>query len=134
MLSSLGARADQSCNPTLRGCRKLLGGPAGLRPVARGLIAAACALCCGGAVAGPGDALHPFASLGYSYDDNLFRLGDGNPGYDNTRGDRSTQLQAGLLFDKTYGRQNISLQAKVSRVSFSHFTALDYNGKDMLAD
>jgi exopolysaccharide biosynthesis operon protein EpsL len=91
-------------------------------------------LCSGSAVAGTGDALHPFASIGYSYDDNLFRLGDGNPGYDNTRGDRSMQAQAGLLFDKSYGRQNISLQAKVSRVSFDHFAALDYNGKDMLAD
>ncbi|MYM32521.1 hypothetical protein GTP58_29730 [Duganella sp. CY15W] len=90
--------------------------------------------CAGAAQAAADDGFSPYASLGYNYDDNLFRLGDGQPGYDNTRGDYSTSLQAGGLFSKTYGRQDIALQAKVSRVSFRHFSQLDYNGKDMLAD
>ncbi|MYN47366.1 hypothetical protein GTP23_20185 [Pseudoduganella sp. FT93W] len=85
------------------------------------------------AAAGTYDGLHPYASLATSYDDNLFRLADSNPGYDNQRGDYSTQLQAGLLFSQIYGRQEINLQAKVSRVNFRHFSALNYNGRDMLA-
>jgi exopolysaccharide biosynthesis operon protein EpsL len=93
-----------------------------------------CALASAGAVAGPSDALHAFASLGYSHDNNLFRLPDDSPGYDNTRGDSSRSVDAGLLFNQTYGRQVISAQAKVSKVSFSHFTVLDYNGKDMSVD
>lgn len=84
----------------------------------------------GGVAHAEDDALRPFVALGYSYDDNLFRLADGNPGYDNTRGDHSRQVQAGLDFFHTYGRQGINLQAKVSKVTFEHFTQLDYNSKD----
>ena len=124
MLSFLDAAVDKSWKSAP---------PVSVRTAAA-LVAAACALPGGAALAGPYDALHPYASLAYSYDDNLFRLPDSSPGYDNQRDDRSTQLQAGLLFNKTYGRQEIALQAKVSRVTFSHFSALDYNGKDMLAD
>lgn len=87
----------------------------------------------GGAAHAEDDALRPFVALGYNYDDNLFRLADGNPGYDNTRGDHSRQAQAGLDFSHTYGRQGINLQAKVSRVTFQHFTQLDYNSKDFQA-
>lgn len=86
------------------------------------------------AYAGATDALHAYASVGVNYDDNLFRLGDGNPGYDNTRSDRYSTAEAGLTFNQIYGRQAIGLQAKISRVSFDHFSQLDYNGKDMLAD
>jgi exopolysaccharide biosynthesis operon protein EpsL len=87
----------------------------------------------GGAAHAADDALRPFVALGYTYDDNLFRVADNNPGYDHTRGDRSRQLQAGLDFSHTYGRQGVTLQAKVSKVSFDHFTQLDYNSKDLLA-
>lgn len=80
------------------------------------------------------DAFHPFASIGYTRDNNLFRLPDNHPGYDNRREDNLRTLEAGLLFDKTYGRQEFSVQAKTSNVSFDHFKALDYNGKDLAAE
>lgn len=92
------------------------------------------ALCAGAARADTIDSLHAFADVGYSHDNNLFRLPDASPGYDNTRGDSMRNLDAGLTFNQTYGRQVISAQAKVTRVNFDHFTSLNYNGKDMLAD
>jgi len=99
-------------------------------------VGAAVLLVCGWytAPAWADDSFHPFAALSYSYDDNLFRVPDDSPGYDNQRGDRSRMAQGGLLFNHTYGREVVNLQAKVSRVTFDHFTQLDYNGKDLLAD
>lgn len=79
------------------------------------------------------DTLHPFASLGYSYDDNLLRLPDEAPGFDGPRGDTIRQLQAGLAFERPVGRQVFSGQAKTSRVSFDHYQQLNYNGKDLSA-
>lgn len=87
-----------------------------------------------GAHAGAYDAIHAFADLGYSHDNNLFRLPDANPGYDNTRSDNMRTVDAGLSFNQTYGRQVLSATAKVTRVTFDHFTALNYNGKDVQAD
>ncbi len=79
------------------------------------------------------DTLHPFASLGYSYDDNLLRLPDATPGFNGPRADTTRQLQAGLSFERPVGRQLFSGQAKTSRVTFDHYRELDYNGKDMSA-
>jgi exopolysaccharide biosynthesis operon protein EpsL len=87
-------------------------------------------LCCGGASAALSDTVHPFASLTYSHDDNLLRLPDGGAERDGPRGDNMTQLQGGVLFERPLGRQILSGQAKVSRVSFAHYDSLDYNGKD----
>jgi len=128
MLSSLDAPFD--CRSKANLSPRLV-----LTPLARCALVIAVCGCAGAARAAVlDDGFSPYASVGYSYDDNLFRLGDDRPAYDNTRGDYSTSLQAGALFDKTYGRQDISLQAKVSRVSFRHFSQLDYNGKDMQGD
>jgi len=100
-----------------------------------GLISLAVgALCAGAARADTIDALHAFADVGYSHDNNLFRLPDASPGYDDTRGDNMRTVDAGLSFNQTYGRQVLTAQAKVTRVNFDHFTALNYNGKDMQAD
>jgi|GEM_PF-393055 len=74
--------------------------------------------------------IHPYASIGESYDDNLFRLSDNNPGYGGVRSDRFSQLQAGLLINEMLGRQTVKIQANASSVKFQHFTQLDYNGKD----
>ncbi len=84
------------------------------------------------AMAGPYDALHVYGSVGYFHDDNLFRLPDGVPGYDNQRSDAAFQTVLGLFFDKMYGRQKVFLQAKRSKVKFDHFKQLDYDGKDYL--
>ncbi|MDQ1831734.1 XrtB/PEP-CTERM-associated polysaccharide biosynthesis outer membrane protein EpsL [Massilia scottii] len=80
--------------------------------------------------AGPSDAFHVYGGLGYFYDDNLFRLEDQSPGYDNQRSDSARQSVAGVIVDKTYSRQRIQLQGKLSKVAYSHFRQLDYDGKD----
>ncbi|MFP5392632.1 MAG: XrtB/PEP-CTERM-associated polysaccharide biosynthesis outer membrane protein EpsL [Gammaproteobacteria bacterium] len=86
----------------------------------------------GTAMARPSDALHVYGSVGYFHDDNLFRLPDDAPGYDNQREDSGRQTVIGAFFDKTYGRQKVFLQLKRSKVKFEHFKQLDYNGKDYL--
>lgn len=83
-------------------------------------------------LAAPGDeGLDLMAGIGYFHDDNLFRLADEHPGFDNRRSDSARQAHAGLVFDKTYGRQKINAQAKLTKVEFEHFKQLDYNGKDV---
>jgi len=90
-------------------------------------------LCCAAAHAEISDTIHPFVAVGYTYDDNLLRLSDGDVGY-GQRSDRSTQTQAGILFDRPISQQRITGHAKVSRVTFDYFDQLDYNGKDFAAD
>jgi exopolysaccharide biosynthesis operon protein EpsL len=88
------------------------------------------ALCGAPALAAPSDALHAYAGLGYGHDDNLFRVPEGFPAFDGQLGDSWYQLDAGLLFDHTYSRQRLSGHAKLSKVKFSHFQQLDYDGHD----
>jgi exopolysaccharide biosynthesis operon protein EpsL len=76
--------------------------------------------------------IHPFVSLGYTYDDNLLRLPDSAPGFEQ-RSDRMTQALAGVQLDRLIGRQHLTATAKVSRVTFDYFDQLDYNGKDFSA-
>jgi exopolysaccharide biosynthesis operon protein EpsL len=92
------------------------------------------ALYAGGARADISDTIKPFVSVAYTYDDNLLRLPDEFPTVFGPRGDRATQTQAGVLFDRPIGRQRLTGAAKVSRVSFDHYNSLDYNGKDFNAD
>ncbi len=82
--------------------------------------------------AGPLGGLHPYAGVGAFYDDNLFRIPENQPAFDNRRGDWARYLIGGLLFDKAYGRQKIYLQGKVSTVKFDRFRQIDYHGKDFL--
>lgn len=102
-----------------------------LVPAAAALALALGAAVAGPAWAGPSDALHVYGGLGYFYDDNLFRLPDEAPGYDRQRSDSARQSVVGVLFDKTYSRQRIQFQGKLSKVAFSHFKQLDYDGKDI---
>ncbi|WP_229418603.1 XrtB/PEP-CTERM-associated polysaccharide biosynthesis outer membrane protein EpsL [Pseudoduganella flava] len=78
------------------------------------------------------DTIHPFVALGYTYDDNLLRLPDNYPV--EQRSDRARQAQAGIVVERDISRQRLTATAKVSRVSFDHYTQLDYNGKDFKAD
>jgi len=96
-------------------------------------IAFAAWLCCGAAQAQISDTIHPIVAVGYTYDDNLLRLSD-NFATGEQRSDRITSTQAGVLFDRQISRQRLSGRAKVSRVTFDHFSQLDYNGKDFAAD
>jgi exopolysaccharide biosynthesis operon protein EpsL len=71
--------------------------------------------------------------VGSSYDDNLLRLPDqGPPGVQ--RSDRATQVQGGFLLERPIGRQKLTGHAKLSRVTFDHYSQLDYNGKDFNLD
>lgn len=102
-------------------------------PTKTSLLLLATALAGAHAVAAPTDALHVYGGLGYGHDDNLLRVPDGLPGFDNQLGDSWYQADAGLLFDHTYSRQRISAQARLSKVKFDHFSQLDYDGKDVQA-
>jgi exopolysaccharide biosynthesis operon protein EpsL len=84
--------------------------------------------------AGPNDALHVYGGVAYGHDDNLLRIPDGQPAFDNTRGDSWWTREGGLIFDKMYSRQRITLVAKLSKTNFDHFKQLDYDGKDLQAN
>jgi exopolysaccharide biosynthesis operon protein EpsL len=88
------------------------------------------ALCAASVHAGPNDALQASVGVGYLYDDNLFRLADGQPAYDGTRADGARQGWLALLFDHSYGRQHLLGHARFTRVAYDHFTQLNYNGED----
>lgn len=97
------------------------------------LLACAAMLTSGGAMAALSDTIHPFVAIGYTYDDNLLRLPDDTPaGFQ--RSDRARQAQAGIIVERPIGRQRLTGTAKVSRVTFDHYTQLDYNGKDFDGD
>jgi exopolysaccharide biosynthesis operon protein EpsL len=101
-----------------------------LRPLAL-LVCCAVAIPAG---AGPSDALHVYGGVAYGHDDNLLRVPDGSPGFENQRADSWWTREAGLLFDKTYSRQRIAIVAKLNKTTFDHFKQLDYDGTDMRAD
>jgi exopolysaccharide biosynthesis operon protein EpsL len=84
--------------------------------------------------AGPNDALHVYGGVAYGHDDNLLRIPDNAPAFDNTRGDSWWTREGGLIFDKMYSRQRITLVAKLSKTNFDHFKQLDYDGKDLQAN
>lgn len=94
----------------------------------------AAALCAGPAAAAISDTVHPYLAVSRSYDDNLFRLGKDTPGFDGKRSDSSTLTQYGVVFDLPVSRQRLTGRLKKSKVKFDHFTELDYDGKDYLAD
>jgi hypothetical protein len=82
--------------------------------------------------AGPAESLTLFGGLEYVYDDNLFRLPDGQR-QDGQRSDTARRVLAGFHYDHHFRRQKLILQAKLTQVSFAHFDQLDYDGKDFLA-
>lgn len=96
------------------------------------LVGAICSM--PASVAAPGDeGFDIMAGLGYFHDDNLFRLPDDQPGFEGQRSDSARQAHAGLVFNKTYSRQKLYAQAKVTKVAFDHFDQLDYDGKEVQA-
>ncbi|WP_342118564.1 XrtB/PEP-CTERM-associated polysaccharide biosynthesis outer membrane protein EpsL [Pseudoduganella sp. OTU4001] len=96
-------------------------------------LALAAALACCPAQADISDTIKPFITVGSTYDNNLLRLPDNTPpGVQ--RSDRATQAQAGFLLERPIGRQRLTGHAKLSRVTFDHYSQLDYNGKDFSLD
>jgi exopolysaccharide biosynthesis operon protein EpsL len=76
---------------------------------------------------------HAYAGLGWGHDDNLLRVPDNLPPFENTRGDSWIQTDAGFFFDNIYSRQRLIAVAKLSYVRFDHFDQLNYNGRDLQA-
>lgn len=79
------------------------------------------------------DTVHPFVAVTVTHDDNLLRLADDVVGLGGPRSDTITQVQGGVLFARPIGRQILSGQAKLSKVTFGHYDQLNYDGKDLLA-
>lgn len=75
------------------------------------------------------DTIKPFVAVGYTHDDNLLRLEDGQQ-LEGSRSDNIRQAQVGFSFERPLGRQVFTGSAKVSKVSFDHFSQLDYTGQD----
>jgi exopolysaccharide biosynthesis operon protein EpsL len=84
--------------------------------------------------AGPSDALHLYGGVSFGHDDNLLRVSDRSAGFGNTREDSWWTREYGLVFDKTYSRQQIAVVAKFSNTNFDHFKQLNYAGKDLQAN
>jgi exopolysaccharide biosynthesis operon protein EpsL len=102
-----------------------------VRPLALLIVSTFAAMPAG---AGPNDALHVYGGVAYGHDDNLLRVPDDQPAFDNTRADSWWTREGGLIFDKMYSRQRITLVAKLSKTNFDHFKQLDYDGKDLSAN
>lgn len=120
-------------------CRRFAAVPArsGLRRRAPAPPLAACAalvgaLCGAPAAAAISDTIHPFVAVTVSRDSNLFRLADDEATV-GPRSDTIRQVQAGATFERPIGRQILSGQAKLSKVTFGNYERLNYDGKDMLA-
>ena len=90
-------------------------------------------LCGATAQAGSNDGLRVEAGLGIVHDDNLFRLADAQSAFDGRRGDNARQAFVGLSADygeyATHG-QHIAVHARLTRVNYEHFSALDYDAQD----
>jgi exopolysaccharide biosynthesis operon protein EpsL len=87
----------------------------------------------GTAHAVPDSALDLVARLGWAHDDNLLRIPEGFPAFDNQRSDSWTTLEFGAVYDKSLARQRVLAVARLSKVKFDHFRQLDYDGRDLQA-
>lgn len=81
----------------------------------------------------PGSALDLYGRVGWARDDNLLRIPDNAPAFDNQRSDSWTTLEFGAIYDKSIRRQRVLAIAKFSKVTFDHFRQLDYDGRDLQA-
>lgn len=75
------------------------------------------------------DTIHPYGGISYNYDDNLLRLPDGALYADQPKSDNSRSALVGVSLERPIGRQVLTAQVQVSRVSFDRFSQLDYIGK-----
>lgn len=74
------------------------------------------------------DTFHPFAMVSVNHDDNLLRLSDNAVGQ---KSDTYKAAEAGVSFERPIGRQLLSARMKATRVTFDHFDALNYSGKQL---
>jgi exopolysaccharide biosynthesis operon protein EpsL len=72
------------------------------------------------------DTVHPYVQLSYNHDSNLLRESD------TAQGDFSDNYRTGLAgvkIERPIGRQILTADLNVTRVSFDRYDQLDYNGK-----
>ncbi|QNA88423.1 exopolysaccharide biosynthesis protein EpsL [Massilia sp. Dwa41.01b] len=81
----------------------------------------------------PGSSLDVYGRVGWAHDDNLLRIPENEPAFDNQRADSWTTAEFGAVVDKTLRRQRLLAVGKLSKVKFDHFRQLDYDGKDLQA-
>lgn len=81
----------------------------------------------------PGTELDLYGRIGWARDDNLLRIPENAPAFDNRRADSWITTEFGAVYDKSYRRQRLLAVAKLSKVKFDHFRQLDYDGKDVQA-
>jgi len=74
----------------------------------------------------------PYASLGYGYDSNIFRIDDDAPSVGG-RSDQYAMLQAGFDFNHQPGLQKYQLSAEIGHTLFNEYDDLDYTGGLALA-
>lgn len=80
------------------------------------------------------DTFQPFVGVSRTYDDNLFRLPDGDlPGFTGSRSDVATATNVGVAFNRPIGRQILSGSVSATNTSFEKHGDLDYTGKNYLA-
>jgi exopolysaccharide biosynthesis operon protein EpsL len=134
MLNNLRSSADQGGAPARLRAR--------LKPGATGAVPtvlAATALLGGvlfstNASAELSDTIHPFVSVAYAHEDNLFRRNDQQLANSENGSDNFRSLIAGVNVERPIGRQIVTANARVSRVSYDNNSQLDYNGKDLGAE
>lgn len=101
------------------------------------LVLAACICVAMPAGAATDDVIQPFASFTYAYDDNLLRLHDRAAAVALLGTDQLSDVlrraQAGLLIEKKISKQLLTARMSGSRTTFSRFSELDHNGRDLLA-
>ena len=81
----------------------------------------------------PGTTLDLYGRVGWAHDDNLLRIDDNAPAFDNQRSDSWTTFEFGAVYDKSIARQRLLAVARLSKVKYDHFSQLDYDGRDLQA-
>ncbi len=100
-----------------------------------------CSLLIGSAIGVPayameGDTRQPYVSYAYFHDDNLLRVPAAQMAAapDQQYSDNYRRAEGGIMFDKYVSRQHFTGNVDMNRTSFSRFTELDNNGKDLLVN
>ena len=81
----------------------------------------------------PTNTVVPYADATYAYDSNLFRTPNALTGYQPTS-DTSLTKEAGLTVDEVYSREHLTAKFDVNKTTFNRFSAIDYQGKDAMAN
>lgn len=100
----------------------------------RALLCAACWPSAALAAFDPTDVVQIQASVGYSHDNNLFRLPDLDPRFfginPDNKADKALIKGVGLKFDKLVSRQRLIAEANLNETTYDKNTNLDFFGGD----